>query len=225
MALVVTKYGTVQNPDLKIRLSKAITESVEESPELRKEINKLFKQANTRINRLKDTGLYKVSPAYQALGSMTEGAHAKYAGRTYFSQKVYFDNGGTTYKDWEEVKEDYKRAVAFLNNESSQVSGAKAVEKTLRQSTEDYLGRKLPDEVWEKVKNSWVDDIGYVDERLLASGYTHFLERFHDYVSSTEEQMIKDAEEAERILQDSINQQAQQLAGIVADDILGDILK
>lgn len=225
MGLVTTKYGTVQDPDLKIRISKAITESAESSPELRKEINKLFKQANTRINRLKDSGLYKVSPAYQALGSMTDGAHSRFAGRTYFTQNVYFDDGSTATKDWEEVKDEYKRAVAFLNNESSQVAGAKAVERTLRQSTENYLGRRLPDNVWEKVKDNWVDDIGYVDERLLASGYTHFMERFNDYVSATEEQMVRDAEEAERMLQESIQQQSDQLAGVVVNDILGPFLE
>lgn len=224
MALVTTKWKTVEDPKFKISLSKAIKDSAESSPDLVKEVNKIFKQANTRINRLKDSGLYKTSPAYQALGSLTTGAHETYAGRTYFTQKIYFDDGSTAVRSWEDIKEDYKRAIGFLNQTSSTVAGAREVEKVLRENAESYLGRKLPEDVWEKVKDSFVNDLGYIDERLMRSGYAHYIERFADYIERTQDQMERDGVEAVKAVEQAIQDASNDLAGIVIDEILGSFL-
>lgn len=216
MAKVTTKWGITVETDFKTKFNKAVTESVYGSPELKKELNRIFKQANTRINRLKDSGLWKTSPAYSALGSMVD----KPGSRTYFTTAGL----GGDYSDpfrWKQAQEDYARAVAFLNQDSSTEYGARQVEKKLRDETERSLGRQLPDNVWERIKDEHADHLSMLDEGLVTLNYSQYMERFLEYVDATESQMIQEMRDVEEAFQRSIAESIEDLYDFVMNDALG----
>lgn len=225
MALVTTKWGTTQDPQFKINVEKAIRESVESSPELMKEINKVFKRANTRINRLIDSGLASTSPAYIALGNLGQSASAKYASRTYFTSKSYFDDGRTEIKDWNKIKYEYGLAVEFLNRETSTTSGAKQALSTMKSAYESSTGRHISDEDFQGILTNYSNDIAYMDQDLLPARYRHFLERFEDYIEETEKQMAQDAKKEADLFQNSLDAQYDELFTFIDDDIIGEIFK
>lgn len=92
-----------------------ITYMARNDKELKKEINKVFQQANRRIQNVTNAGL--ASPAVKAV--IAERGKKDY---TYFTIKgLKFDND----TDWEMIKYEYGRALAFLHNPTSTATGAR----------------------------------------------------------------------------------------------------
>lgn len=93
---------------LERELREKIITSTEESKELKAEIRRVFQQANRRAQNVEKAKLF--SPAVQAL--YNEGR----SGYTKFSMKA---------SSWTELKREYGRAVAFLNQGTSKASIAR----------------------------------------------------------------------------------------------------
>lgn len=92
-----------------------ITYMARNDKELKKEINKVFQQANRRIQNITNAGL--ASPAVKAV--IAERGKKDY---TYFTiSGLKFDND----TDWEMIKYEYGRALAFLHNPTSTATGAR----------------------------------------------------------------------------------------------------
>ena len=85
------------------------------TPDLKKQMLKTFQKANRRIQNVKNAGLS--SPAVQQL--ISERGERNY---TYFSGAGLDPRSPT---DWEQLKYEYGRAIAFLNNPTSSATGAR----------------------------------------------------------------------------------------------------
>lgn len=85
------------------------------TPELKKQMNKVFQRANRRIQNIQNAGL--ASPAVKAV--IAERGAKEY---------TYFSGAGlnpTNTKDWDMLRYEYGRALAFLNNPTSSATGAR----------------------------------------------------------------------------------------------------
>lgn len=201
---------------VKTELSSAIMASVEGSSELKSEMNKVFKRANTRINALKDSGEYRYSTAYRALGNLTDRG-----GRTTFTTAGYTPRlGADSPRSWQELKHEYALAVAFLNNEDSTLSGARNRSKDIRDTIEATLLRKLTEDEWDDIVQS--DLYSFADNNEYLGKYRTMFERFLDVeTEDTERQMQQTAQEVERQVQASIEEQVEDLVNFVMNDMLG----
>lgn len=87
----------------------------EGTPELKKQMNKIFQRANRRIQNIQKAGL--ASPAVKAV--IAERGTKDY---TYFSSAGLNPTNTT---DWDLLRYEYGRALAFLNNPTSSATGAR----------------------------------------------------------------------------------------------------
>ena len=85
------------------------------TPDLKQQMMKTFQKANRRIQNVRNAGLS--SPAVQQL--IAERGERGY---TYFSGAGLNPRRET---DWEQLKYEYGRAIAFLNNPTSSATGAR----------------------------------------------------------------------------------------------------
>ena len=85
------------------------------TPDLKKQMMKTFQKANRRIQNVRNAGLS--SPAVQQL--ISERGERGY---TYFTGSGLNPRSET---DWEQLKYEYGRAIAFLNNPTSSATGAR----------------------------------------------------------------------------------------------------
>lgn len=83
--------------------------------ELKKQMNKVFQRANRRIQNIQKAGL--ASPAVKAV--IAERGTKDY---TYFSGRGLNPTNTT---DWDLLRYEYGRALAFLNNPTSSATGAR----------------------------------------------------------------------------------------------------
>ena len=83
--------------------------------ELKKQMNKVFQRANRRIQNIEKAGL--ASPAVKAV--IAERGKKDF---TYFSGKGLNPTNTT---DWDLLRYEYGRALAFLNNPTSSATGAR----------------------------------------------------------------------------------------------------
>ena len=113
--------GSVLKSANAIRLSSEILTAEIPTPELKKQIQKVFHTANRRIQNIQNAGLY--SPAVKELNFTDVGKNQKFAKFTQAGQ------------NWNEIKLQYAKAVQFLKKPTSTASGArqwnKAVQKQL----------------------------------------------------------------------------------------------
>ena len=87
----------------------------EGTPDLKKQMMKIFQKANRRIQNVRKAGLS--SPAVQQL--ISERGERGY---TYFSGAKLNPRNPT---EWEQLKYEYGRAISFLNNPTSSATGAR----------------------------------------------------------------------------------------------------
>ena len=85
------------------------------TPDLKKQMMKLFQKANRRIQNVRNAGLS--SPAVQQL--ISERGDRGY---TFFSGARLDPRNPT---EWEQLKYEYGRAISFLNNPTSSATGAR----------------------------------------------------------------------------------------------------
>lgn len=171
---------------------KEILEAVQSSPELRKEIAKVFQRANRRIQNLENSGAF--SPALQSLGSLGEG----------------FTKFGFTGKDWQELKMQYGKAIAFLNQPTSTATGAKEYDNQIKEryNLRDEEFNALIDEYSGKLSSL----TGSVFVEKYLKNYKDFSGDFEQAVSDASDQMESDAVRLQQELQNDLNREADQIA-------------
>jgi hypothetical protein len=170
----------------KVQLDKQILTAVESRGYLRKEIARVFQQANRRIQNVEKSGI--VSPAVVALnkGNIT--------GFTKFSMR----------HSWEDLKIEYSKAVSFLRQPTSTATGTKEYAEHLKKAYD------LDDKSFALMQNKLMGKIASVsDERFLEQ----YLMRYKDFTGELEQeskdvsdQIEDDAVKIENALDDALEQ-------------------
>lgn len=176
----------------KTRLNKEILQAVESSPELRKEISRVFQQANRRIQNIEKAGL--ISPAVAALHRDT----GKY---TKFSMN----------QDWESLKIEYGKAISFLRQPTSTASGTRQYNEHLRTTYDlskeefDLMARNL------QGKLNSVSDTEFVEKYLMR--YKDFTGELEQSARDISTQIESEAVSIQRAIDDNIQREANRISG------------
>lgn len=112
MSNIFSKSVTTNLDDTEMKLLLYFQEG---TAELKNKMNKVFQRANRRIQNIKKAGL--ASPAVKAV--IAERGEKDY---TYFSGRGLNPTNTT---DWDLLRYEYGRALAFLNNPTSSATGAR----------------------------------------------------------------------------------------------------
>lgn len=170
----------------KVQLDKQILTAVESRGYLRKEIKRVFQQANRRIQNVEKSGI--VSPAVVALnkGNIT--------GFTKFSMR----------HSWEDLKIEYSKAVSFLRQPTSTATGTKEYAEHLKKAYD------LDDKSFALMQTKLMGKIASVsDERFLEQ----YLMQYKDFTGELEQeskdvsdQIEDDAVKIENALDDALEQ-------------------
>ena len=170
----------------KVQLDKQILTAVESRGYLRKEIARVFQQANRRIQNVERSGI--VSPAVVALnkGNIT--------GFTKFSMR----------HSWEDLKIEYSKAVSFLRQPTSTATGTREYAEHLKKAYD------LDDKSFALMQNKLMGKIASVsDERFLEQ----YLMQYKDFTGELEQeskdvsdQIEDDAVKIENALDDALEQ-------------------
>ena len=170
----------------KIHIKKKVINAIESSPELRKEISRVFQQANRRIQNVENTGI--VSPAVIALNKGDVKGFAK------FSMK----------HDWNDLKIEYAKAVSFLQQPTSTASGTREYAEHLKKTY------NLTDKEFSIMQNNLVGKIASVSDQKFLEQY---LMQYKDFTGELEQesrdvsdQIEDDAVRIENALDDAIDQ-------------------
>jgi hypothetical protein len=170
----------------KVQLDKQILTAVESRGYLRKEIARVFQQANRRIQNVEKSGI--ISPAVVALnkGNIT--------GFTKFSMR----------HSWEDLKIEYSKAVSFLRQPTSTATGTREYAEHLKKAYD------LDDKSFALMQNKLMGKIASVsDERFLEQ----YLMQYKDFTGELEQeskdvsdQIEDDAVKIENALDDALEQ-------------------
>lgn len=187
----------------KNKLSKEIVNAVEGSPEMRKEIRRVFQQANRRIQNIEKAGVF--SPAVAALGKGDIQGYSKFSAKG-------FGNVGS---DWQSLKKEYAKAVSFLNQPTSSASGARQFEAQVKKEL------NVDDDLWKAVRDSVIGNYNSVSsDLLLALPYSDFMQEVYSRArDASSTQIEQQAIETANALEQSIKQQAEAIAEGVTDDM------
>lgn len=145
----------------KVQLDKQILTAVESRGYLRKEIARVFQQANRRIQNVGKTGI--VSPAIVALNK------DNITGFTKFSMR----------HSWEDLKIEYSKAVSFLRQPTSTATGTREYAEHLKKAYD------LDDKSFALMQNKLMGKIASVsDERFLEQ----YLMQYKDFTGELEQE-------------------------------------
>ena len=144
-----------------VHIKKDVITAIEQSPELRKEIARVFQQANRRIQNVENSGI--VSPAVVALNK------GDIKGFTKFSMK----------HSWDELKIEYSKAISFLQQPTSTASGTKEYARHLKKTY------NLADEEFSIMQNNLVGKIASVSDQKFLEQY---LMQYKDFTGELEQE-------------------------------------
>lgn len=170
----------------KVQLDKQILTAVESRGYLRKEIARVFQQANRRIQNVGKLGI--VSPAVVALnkGNIT--------GFTKFSMR----------HSWEDLKIEYSKAVSFLRQPTSTATGTKEYAEHLKKAydLDDKSFALMQDKLMGKIAS--VSDERFLEQYLMQ--YKDFTGELEQESKDVSDQIEDDAVKIENALDDALEQ-------------------
>lgn len=144
-----------------VHIKKDVIMALESSPELRKEIARVFQQANRRIQNVENSGI--VSPAVIALN---KGDIKRF---TKFSMQ----------HDWNDLKIEYSKAVSFLQQPTSTASGTKEYARHLKKTY------NLTDNEFSIMQNNLMGKIASVSDQKFLEQY---LMQYKDFTGELEQE-------------------------------------
>lgn len=168
-----------------VKLRDEILQSYVSSPEFKSEISKIFQRANRRIQNVEQSGLF--SPAVENVVSKRGDGFTKFSMRG----------------NWQQLKEDYIEAVAFLNQPTSTLTGTKDYAEQIKTRYE------LSDDEYSILTNEYRGKLStlhgsqYVEQYLMQ--YKDFSGTFYETLTSVGNQIETDARESENELDLRIN--------------------
>lgn len=191
---------TVFSATKKAELKKEIIDSFESNPELRKEIRRVFHQANRRIQNVESKGL--LSPAVKALNKGGVEGFSKFA------------VGDLT---WEELKREYAKAVAFLRQPTSTASGTRQYNEHIKSAygLTDKEFNLMADKINDKLQS--ISDSDFVEKYLMR--YKDFTGDLESEAADVSSQIETDAVSLENALDRDIEQAANEKANEIEREI------
>ena len=186
-------FGATQRAKIK----KEILQAVESSPEMQKEIARVFQMANRRIQNIEQSG--QLSPAVQALNK------GDIQGFTKFSMKG----------DWNTLKIEYGKAISFLRQPTSTAQGARQYGQHLQRmydlTPDEYnlMARNL------QGKLNSVSDSDFVERYLMR--YKDFTGEMEQSASDISTQIESEAQSISRAIDAEIERQANEVADQMED--------
>lgn len=184
------------------KLKKEILQAAESSPEMRKEISRVFQMANRRIQNIETKGV--LSPAVQALDK------GDIKGFTKFSMK----------HDWNALKVEYGKAISFLRQPTSTAQGTRQYGQHLQRvyglTPDEYnlMARNL------QGKLNSVQDSDFVERYLMR--YKDFTGEMEQSASDISTQIESEAQSISRAIDAEIERLANEVADAI-DDLQNDI--
>lgn len=144
-----------------VHIKKDVITAIEQSPKLKKEIARVFQQANRRIQNVENSGI--VSPAVVALNKGDINGFAK------FSMK----------HDWNDLKIEYSKAISFLQQPTSTASGTKEYARHLKKTY------NLTDNEFSIMQNNLMGKIASVSDQKFLEQY---LMQYKDFTGELEQE-------------------------------------
>lgn len=187
---------------LGIELDKKIMNEVKGNPQLKKEINKVLQKANRRIQNVTNAGL--ASPAVKAV--IAERGKRDY---TYFSINALNPKSET---DWEMIKYEYGRAVAFLNNPTSTATGARQYINYQRKELNN-IPFESANKIVDLATSPTIDEYGNVN----IFSYGALLDRYKTDVMREYDGMKISAEEFSMELEKNLQEQVHGIASTLTN--------
>lgn len=183
---------------IKQQVKQEILQAAESSPELRKEIARVFQMANRRIQNIENKGL--LSPAVAALGK------GDITGYTKFSMA----------NDWETLKIEYAKAISFLRQPTSSANGTTQYNRHL-QKVYDLT----PDEfnlMAQSLNNrlTSLSDSDFVERYLMR--YKDFTGELEQAATDISGQIESEAESIQRALEQELEVSAENAAIEIEDE-------
>lgn len=171
---------------VKIHVDKQILDAIESRGYLRREIARVFQQANRRIQNVEKSGF--ISPAVVALNK------GDIKGFTKFSMK----------HDWNDLKIEYSKAVSFLQQPTSTASGTREYSNHLKKSynLNDKEFKLMQDKLMGKIAS--VSDERFLEQYLMQ--YKDFTGELEQESRDVSDQIEDDAVKIENALDDAIEQ-------------------
>lgn len=183
------------NATKKAHIKKEIINAVESSPSLRKQISKVFQQANRRIQNIEKNGI--VSPAVVALNKGDVKGYSK------FSMK----------HNWNDLKIEYSKAIAFLQQPTSTATGTNEYAKYLKKTY------KLTDDEFSLMQNKLIGKIASVsDEKFLEQ----YLMQYKDFTGELEQESrdVSDQIESDAVkIADNLQNSIDNVGEVVEDTV------
>lgn len=168
----------------RIHVDKQILNAIESRGYLRREIARVFHQANRRIQNVENSGI--VSPAVVALNKGDIKSFAK------FSMK----------HDWNDLKIEYAKAVSFLQQPTSTASGTREYANHLKRSYDlnDKEFKLMQDKLIGKIAS--VSDTRFLENYLMQ--YKDFTGELEQESRDVSDQIEDDAIKIENALDDAM---------------------
>lgn len=166
-----------------------IKDAILGNADFKKEINKTLQQANRRIQNIEKAHL--ASPAVKAVYA----ERGKKDSFTYFSTRGLNPQNST---DWDLMKYEYGRALAFLNNPTSTARGARQYIKY--QANELNIPFESANKIVDLATNPTIDEYGNVN----IFSYHEILDRFKGDVFSTGKNIAQNGEEYAKQLEENL---------------------
>ena len=187
----------------KNQIRKEILQAAESDPAFRREIARVFQQANRRIQNIESKGL--LSPAVQALNK------GDIKGFTKFSMN----------HDWNTLKIEYGKAISFLRQPTSTAQGARQYGQHLQRmydlTPDEYnlMARNL------QGKLNSVSDNEFVERYLMR--YKDFTGEMEQSASDISTQIESEAKSVQRAIDTEIERQVNEVNDTL-DDMVRSIL-
>ncbi len=179
------------------KIKKEILQAVESSPEMKKEIARVFQMANRRIQNIEASG--QLSPAVQALNKGDIKGFAKFSLRG----------------DWNILKIEYGKAISFLRQPTSTAQGARQYGQHLQRvynlTPDEYnlMARSL------QGKLNSLSDSDFVERYLLR--YKDFTGEMEQSASDISTQIESEAESISHAIDKEIERAANEVADAMED--------
>lgn len=183
----------------RIHIKKDILNALESDRDMRREISRVFQQANRRIQNVEKRGV--VSPAVVALNK------GDIKGYTKFSMK----------HEWNELKREYAKAVSFLQQPTSTATGAreygKHLQKTYNLSDNEF--KLMQDRLMGKIAS--VSDERFLDQYLMQ--YKDFTGELESESKDVSDQIEDEAKQLDNAITQKFDDIATQGENAVNDAI------
>ena len=181
-------------------LRQDIIQSVESSPELRKEVRRVFQQANRRIQNVESKGL--LSPAVKALNKGNVEGFSKFA---------------VGDLSWDELKREYAKAVAFLKQPTSTARGTREYNEHLKRAynlTDDEINL-MADRINDKIQS--ISDTDFVEKYLMR--YKDFTGDLESEAADVSSQIESDAVSLENALDRDLENAANEKTNEIEEEV------